>query len=412
MPGPTRKSLVAAIAATVTFALAAGGSAPAATTAYDASGRFLVDGRPTFLIALLHPPPLGTVTPWGTDALAEVSRAGVNIVASGPHGRPWQEPDVRDAQGWAAAAAAHGVHTWVNLRELARAQAGSPEETKLREVVTTLANEPGLALWKGPDEPWWSKWPASSLRYAYDVTKSLDPSHLWMVIEAPRGTAVDLAPYSAVTDGHGVDVYPVRWGASNPDLHEVGRWTRTMVAVTPNRAVFTTLQICFSGSDDPSGSGAYVMPTATQERYMAYDAILNGARGLVFFGGDIRHCLNETDTAHGWNWEFWNGTLRNLVAEIGPRSRLYPALVGPPARARIRTSDATTQVLGRRAGSRELWVIAARSGVGTKRVTIRGLPRSLTRGTVYREGRTVRVRNGAFTDRFSRWDVNVYRFRR
>ena len=71
-----------------------------------------------------------------------------------------------------------------------------------------------------------------------------------MTIEAPRGTPSRLAAYSSVTDTHGVDVYPVSMTAADPDLHQVGTWTSTLAAITPDRSVWTTLQICSSGSYD------------------------------------------------------------------------------------------------------------------------------------------------------------------
>ena len=113
-----------------------------------------------------------------------------------------------------------------------------------------------------------------------------------MTIQAPRGTSADLEPYSAVTDIHGVDHYPVTWVDQNdPDLHEVGVWTDTIASVTPNHAVWTTLQVCASGSSGPN-EGEFVLPTRRQERYMIYDAILNGARSLAFYGGNIDRCWN------------------------------------------------------------------------------------------------------------------------
>ena len=90
-------------------------------------------------------------------------------------------------------------------------------------------------MWKGADEPWWGGVAPSALQFAFcratgrgDASwcagePALDQDHLWVTIQAPRGTSADLAPYAAVTDVHGVDVYPVtaanptptstRWGA-------------------------------------------------------------------------------------------------------------------------------------------------------------------------------------------------------
>jgi len=58
----------------------------------------------------------------------------------------------------------------------------------------------------------------------------------------------------------------------------------------------------------------------------------------------------------------------------------------------------------------DLWVIAARSGAGTARVTFKGLPLWTRRATVYTEGRSVTAAGGSFHDDFSQWGVHVYHF--
>jgi hypothetical protein len=387
-------------------------AAGAAPTTIDSRGTILVDGVKTFPIGLSRPAALGATTPWGTDALTEVASAGVTLFKVDPLGGRWTAEALADAEAWNAAAAARGAQTWINLRELTHAVPDTSEDAMLKAVVAALADDPGLGAWKGADEPWWIGVGPDRLRHSYAMTKAIDPGHVWITIQAPRGNPWDLAPYSAVTDVHGVDIYPVDYKVPDPRLHAVGKWTRTIRSVTPNQAIFMTLQICFSGSDDPSGSGAFVMPTRLQERYMIYDAIINGARGLFFMGGHYRECLSGTDVEAGWNWTFWNTVLKPLIMEIGPRSALYPALLAPGTDRALWTNDATTQLRSRRLGTRDLWVIAARHGSGTKRVTIRGLPRSVRSGIVYTERRRIAVRNGAFTDTFGRWAVHVYRFRR
>src|SRR5205085_3095905 len=138
---------------------------------------------------------------------------------------------------------------------------------------------------------------------------------------------------------------------------------------------------------------------------------INGARGVVFFGGHIAHCLSPADASLGWNWTFWDDVLRSLVVEIGPRGRLYPALLVPGTGPRLRTDDPATEISGRRVSETDIWVMSARSGPGTRDVTVTGLPESITRGTHYRSNRPVRVHRGAFTDTFAQWDVHVYHFR-
>ena len=38
---------------------------------------------------------------------------------------------------------------------------------------------------------------------------------------------------------------------------------------------------------------------------MAYDAIVAGARGLFFFGGQFKQVMNAADRQLGWNWTYW-----------------------------------------------------------------------------------------------------------
>jgi hypothetical protein len=381
------------------------------TTTHDSHGTVLVDGAASFPIGLSPPPPPGASTPAGVDALDEVVGAGITFLRIGPRHGEWTDEALASAEDWNSAAADRGIHTWIALGELAHAQPDTPDDVQLQQVVTTLKDSPGFGIWKGQEEPLQRGWTAAQLEHAFDATGAIDPNHLFVIIEAPRGTAADLAPYSAVCSGHGVDVYPVPFGDPNPDLSQVGKWTRTIRSITPGRAVFTTMQICFSGSDDPAGSGAFVLPTHRQARFMVYDAIINGARGVIFFGGDNPHCLLPADAALGWNWTFWNDVLKRLVAEIGRRGRLHPALLAPDTGPRLRTDDPTTEICSRRVGESDLWVIAARSGAGTRDVRISGLPDAITRGRHYRSNRAVRVRHGAFTDTFHRWDVHVYHFR-
>jgi hypothetical protein len=393
--------------------------AGAARVTYDANGTFLIDGAKAFPLVLTHGPPLGGTTPEGADGLDEVTSAGITVLRAGPLNAPFTDVVLADAERMNEAAAARGAYTWVNLRELARAQPGTPEEVMLKKVVRTLADDSALAFWKGADEPWWAGWQPSLLSYAYcvttsrgdaswcDKTLSLDPSHVWVTIQAPRGTPADLAPYSAVTDSHGVDVYPVSIRVANPNLHSVGIWTKTVESVTPNRVLWTTLQVCFSGSFDATGN--FVLPTKKQERYMIYDAIINGARALNFWGGQNPRCFDSVDSAYGWNWTFWNEVLKDLVLEIGPRGPLYPALLEPGSALPLTTDDAEMQVTSRRVGN-DLWVIAARHGPGTANVRIHGLPLDGVAGSVYTEGRSVTALGGTIADTFSQWAVHVYRF--
>ena len=371
----------------VSLALLGAAGATAANTSYDANGTFLLNNSRAFPIVLSEPPPRDGTTPAGANALAEIASAGVNFVRVGPPGVPWSDTEIANVQAWDQAVAPLGMYTWVKLRELASAQPSTANADMLKRVISTLKGDAGFGLWKGADEPWWSGLTPAQLQYPYCMGTSrgslswcspdspLDSNHVWVTIEAPRGTASDLQPYSAVTDSHGVDIYPVTYGVVNPDLHQVGTWTQTMSSITPNHLVWTTLQICSSGSRAPDESGDYVLPTKAQERYMIYDAIINGARALAFFGGNVNYCWNSTDTKFNWNWTFWNTVLKGLVQEINASSPLASALVNAGSTQTLASSDASSEVISRQGTDPgDIWVMAARSGSGTQAVTISGLP--------------------------------------
>jgi hypothetical protein len=400
------------------------GAARAATTSFDSSRTILFNGAPTFPIVLSPGPPLGASTPWGTNGLAETSAAGVNVYKTGTGGI-WGQADINAALAWDRAAAALHVYTWPNLGGYSQAIPGSPEDAGLANVVQTLTDDPSgsaIAFWKGRDEPWYSDIAPSALQFAFcrvtsrgdpswcDGENPLDPSQLWVTIEAPRGTAADLAAYSSVTDVHGVDIYPVTLGNPSPNLQVVGKWTATLSSVTPLAPVWTTIQICSSGSTDKT-TGTYVVPTFQQERFMAYDAILNGAKALTFFGGNNAGCFSGSDATYGWNWSFWQSVLQPLVQQLSASSPIAPALVNPATTPQVATRGSGTETMVKEGTSvDDLWLIAAHNGAGTRTVTFKGLPRWTHRGGVYTENRTVIASGGSFKDRFAQWDVHVYHF--
>ena len=403
------------------FTAAGSPDAGAAVWTIDARGSYRVDGEPFFPISLTMPPPLGSRTPWGRDALEELVRSGVTVYRTGPLGVRWTDRAVTDALAWADAAASKGVYTWLQLRELAAVNPTSPGVPRLRELVDALKDHPGMALWKGFDEPY-PRFEPRDLAFAYHLVTNNDPNHPFVIIFAPRSRdrlmlahppdPPSLRRYRSVADAFGVDVYPVYhrgYGFREPKLHMVGMWTRAMRRAIGSPAIMTSLQICFAGSDDRFGSGRFVLPTRRQERYMIYDAIVNGARGLTFFGGQLSHCHTRSDAARGWNWSFWRRVLRPLVREIGIGSPLHAALLRPGTTRPLGTGSAATQAISRRVG-RTLWVIATRRGPSGATVTIRGLPTWARIGRRHPSGRAVTAHGGQIRTHLDGWGVVVLRF--
>jgi hypothetical protein len=360
-------------------------------------------------------------------APVEIVRAGVNLVRVGPAWTGWTGRELGLVLAWERTAARLGVRVWVRLNTFAATQPRWRGDARLAAVVHALTRSrfaAAIGLWQGADEPWSRGIPARSLAFFYcrltwrgerracAGEPRLD-RHLLVTILAPIGTRADLAPYSKVSDGLGVDVYPVTLNNSSPNLHEVGVWTRTIARISRDHFVWTTLQICSIHAYDEY-TGAYVLPSAYQERYMVYDAIINGARGVSFFGANNPDCWNRIDRRYGWNWTFWNTALDPLIKQIGSRSALGPALANVASNHVLKTSDPGTEAISRitttPAGT-QLWVIAARSSAGVRHVAITGLPPSVESAAVYGERRTIHASHGTLRDTFRQWQAHVYRIK-
>ena len=162
---------------------------------------------------------------------------------------------------------------------------------------------------------------------------------------------------------------------------------------------------------------------------MAYQAIVSGARGLMFFGGHLTQITRPADAKAGWNWTFWELVLRPLLAEL-TSTAIQPALVAAAGPATV-TATAKDIELATRQTDGFLYVIAVRCGGVTSRVGFSGLPTKQD-GTPLKGGqalfeyvqepppppitpghqvfRSVSVTNDGFRDWFGPHDARVYRF--
>jgi hypothetical protein len=411
-----------------------------------ATGSLVTGGRKLFPIVLSNAPPADRARPGGGNGLAAVAAAGVSIIRSGTAAWSSEFADGLIAQERAKldAAANQGLLCWLWLGDLPDLPATSGErERVLVKVVNALKGHPALGAWKGVDEPRnrfrgenWIR-PAGLVR-GYKRVRALDPNHPLVITHAPGSPAAQLTPYRPACDITGADIYPVSYppgshsGTANRDLSVVGDVTKTLRAAAGPKPVWMTLQIAWSGVAPTHDRPGLVprFPSLHEERFMAYQAIVNGARGLAFFGGHLTQVATPADAKAGWNWTFWDRVLRPVIVEL-TSADVKPALVAPNARAVVKPSAQDIEVVTRQDG-RTLYVIAVRRGGATSVVTFTGLPskadgQRLTRGEVLHEYvqeppappigageqvfRTIAAANAGFKDWFGPHDARVYRFR-
>jgi hypothetical protein len=384
----------------------------------DENGVLVVDGRKTFVFSFSLPPPPGGKTPEGRDAFEELKDAGVNFMRVRPTTGPqdYTEEGIRAIKPWLDEAASHKMHCWVTLGKLPSLMPGAKGEENeklLRLAIELYKDHPGLAVWKGFDEPAWVKMPAEPLVESYKLFKKLDPDHPVIIIQAPTKASLPLEPYAAAGDIFGVDIYPVTYPPGkhsdfgNPDLSVVADCAKWIGDAVKPKPIWMTLQIAWAGTATPGKTLRF--PSFFEQRYMAYAVIVNGARGVNFQGGERPLSLTERDLRLGWNWTYWKKVMRPLAEELGEKSPLQPALMAADSRLRVKASGAEDIELRVREVGRDVFVIATKRGGETVKVQFSGLPTEITGGDVmFEEPRKVQVKSGVLEDWFAPHDVHVY----
>jgi hypothetical protein len=243
----------------------------------------------------------------------------------------------------------------------------------------------------------------------------IDPNHPVILIHAPTKASLPLGPYMDACDVTGVDIYLIAYPPGrhsdfgNREMSIVSDVTQWVRAASKNKPVWMTLQIAWGGV--ASKGKTLRFPTFHQSRYMAYAAIINGARGINYQGPALPMTLSARDKQLGWNWTYWQHVMRQLIEEIGTHSPLYPALLAPDAKLPIKVTG-NVELCAREVGD-ELFILAAQREGETAQVTFTGLPAGeITADVLYEEPRTVSIANSQFTDWFAPNDVHVYRMKR
>ncbi|MBI2298023.1 MAG: hypothetical protein HYU66_03570 [Armatimonadetes bacterium] len=307
-----------------------------------------IDGRKVFTIGFTVPPAPEARAWNGKGALEEMHDAGALFIRTGPMLSPagewsgrWDETWVARERAYLDAAAAAGMYCMPWLKELSAVKDGdTAQEARLRRVVRMFRDHPALGLWKGEDEPQWGKKPVAPLVNAYRIIHEEDPNHPVWIVQAPRGTVPELQAYNPAYDIGGVDIYPIGYppGSHVPDdanheLSMVGDYARKMLAVVEGRKpIWMTPQIAWSGVARPEKTLRF--PTFAQQRFMTYQAIINGARGLVYFGGNLPATLNERDIPSAGTGRTGRGCCGRCSRRSATRARSQPRWCSPTRNCR------------------------------------------------------------------------------
>lgn len=249
-----------------------------------------VDGRREFILGLYQ-------LPKSEGAFAQAQMAGFNLINRPPTREAYDEAQRHGLWGWSSLG---------SLPENSRVEA----QRRLGEIVALLREHPALLFWETEDEPAFTwkepakiRIPPQRIIETAAVVRQLDPKHPLYLNHSPTNLVPTLQQYNPAADIVATDIYPVippgigelyalwpdgRQGdLNNHTLSQVGQYADKMRAVAGSaRAVFMVLQgFAWEHLREKGVDPAKVLyPTEAQLRFMAWQSVVHGANGLIWWG--------------------------------------------------------------------------------------------------------------------------------
>ncbi|NQU10755.1 hypothetical protein HQ590_08195 [bacterium] len=372
--------------------------------------------------------------------LTELRKMGFNTLGFYLYGQPgWQDALDR----------AHRLGFKVWVRGVNGFAVDSPQvEQACRDQIHALRSHPALLLWEFQDEPLLNKVSVAASRTGQELLRREDPNHPILTIEWPRAVA-RIAEWNGLGDLYGFDLYPIprerKYGAlPDHDITQVADYCAAIRRARGNSAILMVLQ---AWSWDPLQYGQHGYPTPAESRFMAYQAVIHGAKGLHYYGQV--HCTKPNSAAALWsqakdpaiqqaefekclelNRWFWDQH-RPFFQELVQAARIFVLRDAPAARQvklaqasgtptlsvkqdaadglqRLRLEFPSVETRTKTNG-RDLYLLAVNANADPRAADF-ALPPGVTakRLHVLFENRSIPVAEGRFRDSFAPYGVHVY----
>ena len=202
----------------------------------------------------------------------------------------------------------HRLYTWISTGSVKNGN--QKDAGRISELVANTKDHPSLLCWEIEDEPaftWNSADPRvtpEQMLETYHLIKQNDPEHLITTNHGPVNLVSTLQKYNSSTDIVSCDIYPVIPHGIRPDyalypdgfqgdllntyISQVGEYADKMKeVVNGSKPVFMILQGFAWEMLKPESKRDKQMilyPTYAESRFMAFDAIVHGATGIVYWG--------------------------------------------------------------------------------------------------------------------------------
>ncbi|MEA3460824.1 MAG: hypothetical protein U9R49_03020 [Bacteroidota bacterium] len=405
--GYRRASFLMLLAGMLLLAGCAGDPMQGKLVDYATDGMLVINGKRTFIIGSYHHPK--TSRPF-----FELARNGYNYTR------------VEASQVALDSARANHILTWMVTGSI---QAGNESEDRARitELLNRFKNHPSLLCWEMEDEPaftWNSADPRvrpEPLIETYQLIKQEDPDHLVITNHGPVNLVSTLATYNRATDIVACDVYPViphgikpsyalypdglQGDLLNPYISQVGEYTDKMKRVVEySRPVFMVLQ-AFSWemlkNEEERDSTMILYPGYKESRFMAYNAIVHGATGILYWGS------NYTPQPSAFISD-----LNKVTRELAGMQEILSAgnaehNITKEYHELGYSVDTGIEMLVKEVEGKT-YMLTVNSDKNPVKVSMTGLDKFAV-AKVLNEDRTVVIEEGRLTDSYEPFDVHIYK---
>jgi acyl-CoA thioesterase-1 len=339
----------------------------------------------------------------------------------------WGTPNWRKELDRAHAA---GFKVWIRGHDgfdlaLPNAEKGALEQ------VRALRSHPALVFWEFQDEPILNKVSVEGSRKGYELVKKEDPNHPLLVVEWP-GAADRFQLWKGIGDIVATDLYPIprerKYGQlPNHDITQMRDYIAALRKGYGDKPVMLVLQ---AWAWEPLKDGEKGYPTVRESRFMAYQAVIHGAKGLYYYGQvhctkpssaaaisseakDPAKAKKEFEECLRLNSLFWKSH-KPFFQELEKASAIFVLRDAKPVDTVMVLKQEPTGEHGieclTKQGEKGLILLAVNADAKTRTATFRfpAAARDVKEVHVLFENRKIPVKDGEFTDKFEAYDTHVY----
>lgn len=366
-------------------------------------GMLIIDGKREFIIGAYHYPK--TANPF-----EELRNNGYNYVRTNPN-----EAELDSASKY-------NLMTWLTTGSIKK----DSDTSRIIEFVNKFKDHPSLLCWEMEDEPAFT-WNSAKARIEPEtlistcrLIKKHDPNHLVITNHAPVNLISTLQKYNNSTDLVAVDVYPVipsgikpsyalyfdglQGDLLNPYISQVGEYVDKMKKVVNNaKPVFIVLQGFSWEMLKPNGERNLSMiqyPTYEESRFMAYNAIVHGVNGILYWGTNYTPQPSEfMDNLNKVTKEL--ASLNNVLSSKNVQNNVKVTY------HELGFSVDTGIEMILKSIENKKYLITTNSDRKPAKVTFSGLS-DFNESIVLYENRKLKISNGKFMDNYKAFDVHIY----